>query len=128
MTREVARGVTAMVVGSGALLGVFFMEYWPHESPLIADDRPVLFLKFVGSAAFNIALAFCPILFVRRQTGKTKECYRNVVGALVRQEVPVMLPPETLNKRKPFLRIFLELSELLRIDCVAKIAGDHFLA
>jgi hypothetical protein len=37
----------------------------------------------------------------------------------------MMLPAKTLHQWKPFLCVFLELVDLVRIDHVPQVAGDH---
>lgn len=101
------------------------LEHRPEEAAFVADDAA----RFLGVAerglagrivhrAFAVALVF-------GEAREREHRERDVVRPFGRQEVAVMRAAELLDERNPHLAVRFELVELVRIDDVAKEAGDH---
>ena len=55
------------------------LEHWSHESPLILDEAFCFVVMVGGRATFWIVGNFPPVLLIRFNAGKAKQCYCDIV-------------------------------------------------
>lgn len=101
------------------------LEHRPEERALIAEDAARLLGVAEGRLALRILEGLDPVLLVRgeRREGEGRE--RDVVRALRGQQITVVHSAELAHERDPQLAVVLELLELVGVEDVAEVAGDH---
>ncbi|MNN81016.1 hypothetical protein D3C81_1977950 [compost metagenome] len=65
-------------------------------------------------------------MLVRRQAGEGEQRQGDVVGALRRQKVAMVLAAELFHQGNPHLAVVLESVELVGVEHVFQVASDHF--
>src|SRR5262249_44493109 len=100
-------------------------EQRPKESPLVAEKAARFLRVLEGRLAFGILGRVRPELLVGRQRRERERAQRDVVGALGRKQIPVVLAAELVGQRNPGPGEVFELLDLGWIDDIAKVTGDH---
>lgn len=98
---------------------------WPEEAPFIANDATSIFSIFECSQTVRIVLRFCTVFLIQRQTWKREQRKSDIVGAFGRQKVSMVLAAKFFDQRNPELSVMLKFLELVWINYVFEVAGNH---
>ena len=101
------------------------LKDWAEEAALIANDAARVLRILEGSLALRILERLGAVLLIERHAGKREHCQRDIVCALGRQEISVMLAAKFLDERNPDLAVVLKFFEFERVDDVSQITGNH---
>lgn len=100
-------------------------EHGAEEAAFVTDDAARFLRVAEGGLAGRIVLRAFAVTLVFGKARKREHRERDIARAFGRQEVAVMRAAELLDERDPHLAVRFELIEFVRIDDVAKEAGDH---
>lgn len=103
-------------------------KHGAKKTSLVAQDEPQRRRLFHQAHTLLILRSLVAIPFVIRESSKTEQAIGDVVGALGGQKVAVVLASQTGHQTDPLARIAFECSELVRIDDVFDVTGNHAIS
>ena len=98
---------------------------WAHETPFEADDAPSFRLEAPRRERHLVLSDRYAVALVLGKGGKAEQLYGDVVRAIVRKKGPVVRSAIFRGERHGHTGVLFEFLELVRIDDVAQVAGDH---
>jgi len=100
-------------------------EHRREESALVAADALRVTRELEGCDALGVGLRCCSVHLVLGERREREERERLIAVALARQEVAVVRSAEPVHQADPDTTVLGELLELVGIDLVAEVDGDH---
>jgi len=97
----------------------------PKKGPLIADEA-ACFLR-EGNSLLNVRIhgGVLAVLLVGREARKAEHRQSDVAGPFGRQKIAVLNAAEPGEQLQPHRTIGFEVGELVRIDFITQVAGNH---
>jgi hypothetical protein len=104
---------------------VRFRKQWPEKRTFITDEAARLSCE--GHCLLNvwIGASVLTVLFVSREAGKAKHSHGDITLSFGWQKVAVMYATEPWHQLKPHCTVSFKVGELIRIDLVTQVAGNH---
>gem|GEM_PF-5519095 len=97
----------------------------PKEAALVTQNAAGLFRVLESGQAVGVLQGAGAVVLVQRQAGKAEQGQRHIVGAFRWQKIAMVLPAKLFHQGHPELAVVLKLLELVGVDDVAQVAGDH---
>jgi hypothetical protein len=96
-----------------------------HEEAMFGQNAA----RLLGSSEILLGLRICPQLFPESLAGcgrfEVEQRQREVVGTLLRHEIPHEMAAAALDNGRPALRVLFERAQLIRINRVVNAARHH---
>ncbi len=104
------------------------VKHGAKKTSFVAHDKLQSRRLFHQAHTLLILRSLVSIPFVIREGSKTEQAIGNVVGTFGGQKVAVVLASQTAHQTDPLARIAFECSELVRINNVFDVTGNHVIS